>query len=129
MEMPTDIFFSQAFELFNQFGGMPWSLKIAAIIMLAIASMKVSFLRPYWDRLGKFKPIAAPLLGLIAGMISLLAQGSFSLPGAMVYLVSGLGAVLLHELLDGVKKIPGVGKVYVAVIEFVQGLLKKPKKK
>ena len=126
-DIPVDAFFAQVLELVKEFGGMPWTLKIAAIIMLIVSSMKVSFFRPLWDKIGNFKSIVAPFLGLFAGVISLGKDLSFA--AAIAYMFSGAGAIVLHELLDSVKNFPGLGKIYVSVIDFIEKILKKPEKK
>lgn len=124
--IPTETFFVQVWELIKQFGGMPWTLKVSAIVLILLSSMKVSFLRPLWDKLGSFKPVAAPLLGLLAGVFSLGKQGDLSLPGITAYMFSGAGAIVLHELLNSVKGLPGIGKIYISAIDFLQKLLKRP---
>jgi len=127
-DLASPVFLAQVFEMVNSFGGMPWTLRVAAVIMLLVASMKVSFARPLWDKLGKFKSLVAPLSGLVAGLLILGSSGSLTLAGAIAYMFAGAGAIILHELLDSIKGLPGLGKMYIAVIEFLQGLLKKPKK-
>jgi hypothetical protein len=126
VEIPADQFFGQIIDMIRQFGGLSWAGKIAAIVLILIASMKVSFLRPLWDKLGKAKPWAAPVLGLIAGVLSLTVQGSLSFSGVMAYLIAGAGAVLLSEMLELVKVIPGIGPMYVAVINWIQSKLGAP---
>jgi len=122
-DVPVDQFLAQVFELIKSFGGMSWTLKIAGIVLLVIASMKVSFLRPLWDKLGQWKAFAAPMLGLLAGILSL---QPITLTGVVAYLFAGAGAIVLHELLDAVKAMPWVGAMFKSIIELVQKLLKKP---
>ena len=126
VELPISIFLTQVLEAVKSFGGIPWTLKIASVILLIIASMKVSMIRPLWDKLGWRKNLLAPLLGLIAGVLMLSKENMLTLPGVGAYLFAGAGAIILHEILDAVKEIPGIGNSYLKVIEFMQGLLKKP---
>jgi hypothetical protein len=119
-DLPAQDFLAQVFEAVKGLGGLSWMGKIASIMLLIVASMKVSFLRPLWDKLGPAKAILAPVLGLIAGCI---AMPSLSLQGLMAYLFAGAGAIVLHELLDALKSVPGLGGLYVGVIDFVMKLL------
>jgi hypothetical protein len=125
--MPTDQFFSLILEAVKAFGGIPWTLKIASIITVVISSMKVSFIRPFWEKLGWIKGIVAPLLGLLAGILLLTKEQSLTLPGVFAYMFAGAGAIVLHEMLDGVKAIPGIGDAFVSIINFLQNVLKAPK--
>jgi len=113
-------FFSQVSQAVSQFGGMSWMLKIASICLLIVASMKVSFLAPLWEKLGALQTWVAPVLGLIAGVLSLGTGLSF--PSAIAYIFAGAGAVLLHQLLDSVKAIPGLGAIYVSIISFIEAI-------
>jgi hypothetical protein len=117
-------FLVMVFENVKAFGGLSWTLKIATIVLLLIGSMKVSALRPYWDKLGSLKAFAAPVLSLVAGILSLSVGGSITLSGVTAYLFAGAGAIILHELLDAIKKAPGIGPMYIIGIEFMQKFLK-----
>lgn len=121
---PQD-FMAQVMEFVKGWGGFTTLFKISGIIALVVSSMKVSFLKELlWDKLGAFKVWVAPVLGLIAGVLGLGAGGA-ELSAAVVfaYLTAGGGAIILHELLDSVKAIPGIGPVWVSFIGIVQGLL------
>jgi hypothetical protein len=107
-------------------GGLSWAAKIAAVITLVVSSMKVSFLRGLiWDRLPSFLPkvIVAPALSLVAGTLLMVSGSGFSWSGLGAYLFAGLGSVILHELLDGIKNLPGIGATVQMVIGVIQGLL------
>lgn len=123
-EAPAD-FLSQVFDTIAKLGGMPTMVKISAIIMLVVASMKVSVLKRYvWDRLGPLQVWLAPVLGLIAGILGLGANGApITLALVLTYVTAGTGAVFLHEILDSLKALPGIGPVYLAIIEVVERLL------
>jgi hypothetical protein len=120
---PQD-FFTQVFDTIHAFGGFPWVMKISSVILLVIASMKVSFLnRMFWAHLGALQAWLAPILGLIAGVLSLAASGGITFTKIFAYLSAGAGAIILHELLDTVKAIPGLGSVYVGIIDAFEHLL------
>jgi hypothetical protein len=124
----TSDFMTQVLAAIKSFGGLSWVLKIAAIVTLILASMKVSILNTYvWSKLGNFKTWAAPLLGLIAGVLSL-SQGTagISLAALTAYVGAGSGAILLHELLDTVKAIPGIGPKWVELITVIETYLGGP---
>jgi hypothetical protein len=117
-------FLSQVTDTITALGGMSTMMKISAIIVLVIASMKVSGLSSLWAKLGEAQVWVAPILGLIAGVLGLGAGGvpvTWKLIAA--YVLAGGGAVFLHEILDSVKAIPGLGPVYVKAIELAEKAL------
>ncbi len=118
-------FFSQVIDFVKAFGGYSWGLKISGICMLIIASFKVSFLKPAWDKLGEFKVFAAPVLGIIIGILNM---GTFSWAKFFAYFAAGIGASYLYEILDMTKKIPKIGAGYIAAIDFIKSILGAPKK-
>lgn len=123
-EMPVSDFLAKVLQVIKDFGGLPTVLKIAAIVLLLISSMKVSVLNELlWSKLGDFKPFAAPILGLIAGVLDLAGAGTVTWASVFAYISAGAGALILHDLLDSVKAIPGLGDVYVKLIELVQKAL------
>lgn len=120
---PQD-FLTQVLAAIQSLGGLSWALKIAAVITVIISSMKVSFLNQLiWSKLGAFQAWVAPVLGLVAGIISLYGSGSVSLAALFAYVSAGAGAVILHELLDTAKAIPGLGATWVWVIGLIEGAL------
>lgn len=121
----TDSFLGQVMDVLTQWsGGIPLGLKIACVVLLIIASMKVSFLNQLiWSKLGKFQAIAAPVLGLILGLTILGTGGPVTMPVLLAYLASGSGALALHEILDMIKGIPGIGSAYVTIINLIEGAL------
>lgn len=124
-----DQFFSQILDAVKTLGGIPWTMKIATIILILISSMKVSFIRPLWDKLGWAKGILAPVLGIVAGVLTLSQSGSLSLPGVMAYMFAGAGAVVLHELFEAMKLIPGITPTVLSVVQFFESALASPNKK
>lgn len=122
--LPVGDFFTQVIQTIQKLGGLPWVAKIASIVLLVIASMKVSFLNDLiWKRLGKAQAWIAPILGLASGILMLGYDGKITLPGVFAYLAAGAGALILHELLDTAKAIPGIGPLWVTVIGVIEGAL------
>lgn len=134
-QAPEQGFFEQFIETVKKYGSLDLMGKISAIILLIVASMKVSFLNNLlWSKLGDWKSAVAPALGLIAGVLSaFVGHKDLSFAAALgiivTYFGSGVGALGLHELLDDIKAIKGIGPVYVAIIEAVQSALGGPKAK
>ena len=128
--LPAD-FFSQVLQAIKDFGGLSVLLKISAVITLIVSSMKVSYLNQLiWSRLGSLQVYLAPVLGLIGGALGL-GVGGVPVTAASVfaYVSAGAGAVFIHEILDTLKKIPGIGPVYVTIIDLISGALKGPASK
>lgn len=118
----VDGFFTQVLTFVKQFGGLPWVLKVAGIAAILISTLKVSVLRELiWEKLGNAKAWAAPLLGLIFGITSLGSDLTWA--SALAYMSAGAGAIILHELLDSVKTAPGIGSVWLSIIEVIQKIL------
>lgn len=118
-------FVNQVASFVQGIGGMSTMLIVSGVIMLIIASMKVSILNQWiWSKLGSVQIWVAPSLGLIAGVLSL--GSGITLPAAFAYVTAGAGAVYLHEILDQVKNIPGIGAIYVSIITTVEGWLGGP---
>lgn len=124
---PQD-FFAQVLAAVQSFGGLSMVLKVSAGITLAISSMKVSFLNNLiWSKLGPMQTWLAPVLGLVAGILGIGSNGqAMSLASVFAYLSAGAGAIVLHELLDSIKLIPGIGSAYVAIINVIEGAIGGP---
>lgn len=124
-DLPPQDFMLQVLQSIQSLGGLAGAAKIAAIITLVIASLKVSALRDmFWSKLGYGQVFMAPVLGLIAGGIAYFSSGvALTAPNIFAYMFAGSGAILFHELLDGVKGIPGLGSMYVSIIDFVSVML------
>jgi hypothetical protein len=123
-DVPVQDFAGQVLEAISKFGGIPWVGKIALFITLLIASMKVLPIRQLlWDKLGAAKAWLAPALGLILGLLQLSMQGHLTLAGVLAWVSAGAGAIILHELLDTIKKIPGLGAMWTSLIDLVMGYL------
>ncbi len=126
---PQD-FLAQVLETIAKFGGLSIFVKVSVVITLIIASMKVSILNDLiWSKLGQFKAWVAPILGLVAGILGLFIDGHTPTPQSIfAYISAGAGAIILHELLDTIKAIPGIGSTYVMIINIIEGALGGPKK-
>ncbi len=126
---PEASFLDQVMSTIHKFGGASMMLKISLIVMLLVSSMKVSLLNQLvWSKLGAAQAWIAPLLGLIAGVLDLGgAGGSISLASLLAYVSAGAGAIILHQLLDSLKAIPGLGSMYVSMIDMLQKVLGGPK--
>jgi hypothetical protein len=123
---PQD-FLTMVLETIKGFGGVSWVVKVASVITLIVSSMKVSFLNELiWSKLGALQTWVAPLLGLVGGILALSVSGQLSLAGILAWLSAGTGAIALHELLDSVKSIPGLGAMYVGIIDMIEKLLGGP---
>lgn len=124
-DLPASDFLLQLFSAIKDLGGMAWAGKVCAIVALLIGSTKVSFLRAaLWDKLGAYKVLVAPLLGLAGGAVAYFSSGvQLTLANATAYIFAGAGAVLLSELLEVVKAIPGIGPMYLSAIGLLEGIL------
>lgn len=117
--------FSMLLKAVGDFKSLGWQAGLSALVMILIASMKVSLLRQYvWDKLGWFKVFVAPVLSLVVVFIGLFLTGQpFTMQAFVVAMVTGAGAVALNEMLDGVKNAPGVNSVIVFVANLLKSLL------
>lgn len=120
--LPPEEFFKQVLATLQSFGGMYPTVKLSGIIMLVIASMKVTYLNTLiWSKLGQLQIWVAPLLGLLAGVLAL---GKDLTPAsALAYATVGAGAVFIHEVFDLIKAIPGIGPFYIFIINMIEGSL------
>ena len=113
-------FLTQLFNAVKAFGGLGALGKLALVISLVIGSMRVTFLAPLWDKLpGAVKPWMAPLLAALVGFLSL---SKFDGATLLAFMMTGGGSVLLDNVLDGIKSIPGIGAGIVALINFLEAL-------
>lgn len=127
---PSADLLTQVLDLIHNWGGIPWVLKISAILTLVLSSMKVSFLNNLiWSKLGAFKAWAAPVLALIVGVLDLARTGQLTVAGVLAFVSAGAGAIILHELLDTLKALPGLGPMWVELISVVSAFLGGSKQK
>lgn len=119
---PNSDFFTQLTTFIAQWGGLSSMAKVAGGCLLLIALLKTSFLSNVWQKVpALIQTLTAPILGILAGLIA--QGGTMTWATASAYALSGAGAVFLHEILDGVKTIPGLGAIYVTIITLAEGLL------
>lgn len=127
-QVPVSDFLGSVLKAVKDFGGLSWVMRVALVITLLLSSMKVTVLNDLiWSKLGNFKAWAAPVLGLAAGIASLASQGQLTWAGALAWVSAGAGAIILHELLDTVKAIPGLGAVWIELIDVISSFLGGPK--
>lgn len=123
---PQD-FFAQVLQVIHDWGGIQTMAKISAAITLIIASMKVTYLNELiWQKIGALQTWVAPILGLVGGIVGLGVSGPVTLASVVAYVTAGAGAVFLHEILDTVKAIPGVGTFYLNMINTLEKTLGGP---
>jgi hypothetical protein len=113
----------QLISLIEGLGSMSPQAKIAAIVLFITAVWKSSFLQPYYAALGNAANLVGPVLGLISGV---LAIQPLSWGAVWTGVYGGSLAVLVVALLEAVKSIPGIGSLYVSLINWVEGLLGSP---
>lgn len=115
-----------AVEFVKTSKGNSWPVVVSGSLFLLVGLTKVSFLAPYWEKLGWGKAFVAPALGLVGSVLAGFATG-FSWQLLLVGLTTGIGAMAIADIFDAVKKIPGLGKVPMAVLSIIEKLLLKPK--
>lgn len=121
---PDAQFLQQVWLVIQGFGGLTFVAKCSTVIMIIVGSMKVSFLRPLWTKLGSLQIWVAPILGFLGGLATAFTgQDKFSWAIVIAYTVAGAGAGHVHELLDLVKKVPGLGDVYMTIIDVIMEIL------
>jgi hypothetical protein len=128
MDSTLSDFLTQVLQAVASIGGLSKLAMVSVCLTLLVSSMKVTFLNKLvWSHLGPFQTWVAPILGLIAGILGLGAGGApFSLALVFAYFTAGAGAVFLHEILDGIKLIPGLGPIWMALIDLIEGALGGP---
>lgn len=120
--LPPEEFFKQVLATLQSLGGMYPTVKLSALITLAISSMKVTYLNTViWSKLGKLQIWLAPLFGLLAGVLAL--GRDLTPASALAYITVGMGAVFVHEIFDMIKLIPGIGPFWVFIINMIEGSL------
>lgn len=128
--------FSAVWKLVSGWGGLEYTVKINAIMTILISSMKVSFLKPLWD---KIKDIKITYKGVVQHInaqtyfvlflhiiVGIITQGNFTLPAILAYVFIGGGSVYFHELADGLKNIPIIGDVLKWIEVIAKYVLKAP---
>lgn len=122
-EMPLNEFFASVLAFGKGFSALSWQLKVSGSVALLISTVKVSFLRPAWDKMGWAKFVVAPALGFVGGLFAVQPMNA---AGIMAWTFAGAGAIVLHELMDGFKAMPGIKPLAVKVIDMIKSVLKAP---
>lgn len=117
------LFVSQGMEALKDFGALAAHMKLAAILTILISLVKLSALRPLWEKLGAAKVLVAPALSLALALVQTLGGQPLTKVAVINALVVGAGAVALHEFLDALKEIPTIKEKFSAVIDLVKKLL------
>lgn len=98
------------------FGGLPWVLEIAVFIFLIIAFAKLTRLKHPWDELHHLKALVPLAFALLIGILNL---QTYTVAGIAAYLLTGAGAMIVHDMLEIVKGVPGLGPSYINTIEYL----------
>lgn len=128
---PAD-FLTELADAARHMGGLSTFAKVAVIITLIVSSIKVTAFRDrVWSRLGPAQVLVGPTLALVAGLLGLMGDSGtpLSLASVVAYLTAGGGAILLHQALDALKSLPGLGAPYQKAIATVEQTLGAPPKK
>ena len=116
---PRDFFF-RAYLFFNGWGGLGQWLKAATTITLVVSTIKITPLnRLLWSPLGQYQTWVGPVVGLLAGFITQHANHE----AIFVYVTAGMGSAYIHAILDMIKLIPGIGPMWVVLIDAVEAFL------
>jgi hypothetical protein len=98
-----------------------WQVEVMAVITLIISSMKVTVLNQwFWSKLGTLQDWLAPALGLALGMTNVYMGGNWQ--DVLAYVAAGAGAPYLHDLLDLIKVLPGIGPLWVDFIDVIENI-------
>lgn len=103
-------------NLIASFGGLSWVLELAVAIFLIIAFAKLTKLKKPWDELNHLKALVPLALALLIGILNL---QPYSVAGIVAYLLTGAGAMIIHDILQIIKGIPGLGPSYINAIECI----------
>lgn len=95
--------FAEVVKVFTNWKGLTTQYKIAGILFIIIALFKHSSMRPTWDKLGRWKPLIAPILSLLA--FSLMVQ-PFTVEAFVAAMTTGAAAGYFAQIVDALKTIP-----------------------
>jgi hypothetical protein len=134
--VPDGNIFGAVWKLVSGWGGLNYTVKINAIMTLLISSMKVSFLKPFWD---KIKTIKITYKGVVQTInaqvyfvlllhigVGIITQGNYSFNAILAYVFIGGGSVYFHELADGLKNVPIIGQGLERIETIAKYVLKAP---
>lgn len=121
---PLEDTLTHLFQAIGDLKGLGFQGLLIAFVTLLVSAMKLSALRPLWDKLGAWQTATAPFLSLVLVAISTATPGiAFSWQAVAVAVTTGAGAIALHELLDALKKAPGLGPILGTLIGLAQSIL------
>jgi hypothetical protein len=115
--------FGQVTELFSDSKGLSYQYKIATALFLIVGLFKNSMMKPLWDKLGKFKPLVAPLLSLIAFLFMV---QPFTFSTFVAAITTGAAAGYFSQVLDALKTFPKIGYVAAVISDVVGKVFKRP---
>jgi hypothetical protein len=116
--------FLEVVRLFNDSKGLSYQYKIAASLFVVVAIFKNSALQPYWEKLGKIKPLVAPGLSLIAFLFMV---QPFTLEALLAAITTGAAAGYFAQILDALKvSVPKVNYFLGFIKDIVGKIFKKP---
>lgn len=116
--------FVEVVRLFQDSKGLSYQYKIAGALFIIVAISKNSILQPYWDKLGKIKPLVAPGLSLIAFLFMV---QPFTLNSFLAAISTGVAAGYFAQILDALKvSVPKVNLLISFVSDIVGKIFKKP---
>lgn len=103
-------------------------MSVATWIGLILTLWKSSVLQPLWAKLpASLQAWMGPLMGIVAAIGSMVANGgSLSWSIIMAGLSTGALGMALHVLLDSIKVLPGIGGIWVTVINYLENFLAAP---
>jgi hypothetical protein len=112
-------------KAFSDFKALGWQAGLAALIMVLISSMKNTLLRQWlWSKIPDWaKMLMAPFLSLIA--FGLAMGKDFSGAAFWAAITTGIAAVYMHELLDGLKSAPFIGEKWRWLVDVLGNLFGK----
>ena len=126
MPLPEDGGFSGVFiavtDLFSNWSELSYQYKIAGVLFIMVGLFKNSVFRPVWDSLGKWKPLVAPTLSLIAFLFMV---KPFTLSTFIAAISTGAAAGYFSQILDALKTIPKIGYLSSFISDVVGKFLKK----
>jgi len=134
--VPEGNIFTAVWKLVSGWGGLDYTVKANAIMTILISSMKVSFLKPLWDKIKKIKITYKGVVQYIDAQIyfvlflhiaiGIITHGNYSFTAILAYVFVGGGSVYFHEIASGLKNVPIIGQVLEWIETIAKYVLKAP---
>lgn len=117
-------FIDQVYAALQNFGTLSVLLKASVILTLLISAWKVSVFQPFWNFFGNFKAFVPPtfMVGVVV-VQSLISSGKVNWNTVGVAIVVGLTSAGFHDILCDLKSLPGVGPLFIKVIDLIEAFL------